>query len=88
MDLHDRQEAEASTLYTMLLTNIELYKRKLGSLEMTRELTEGMCGPDEFNEWDEKYIARKHLKLDIVEGLVSILLFNFFNLFEEIVEHS
>ena len=77
MDLYDRQEAEASTLYNMLLTNIKLYNRKLGSLEMTRELIEGMSGRDEFNGWDGMYIARRHLKLDIVEGPVSMLLFNF-----------
>ena len=77
MDLYGRQEAEASTLYNMLLTNIK-YNRKLGILEMTRELIEGMSGPDEFNEWDRMYI---------VEGLVSIHLFNFCYLFEEIFEH-
>ena len=67
MDLYDQQEAEASTLFNMILVNIELYNRKLSSLEMTRHLIEGMTGPDEFNNWDEKYEARVAMKLDTVQ---------------------
>ena len=50
MDLYDQQEVEASMLFNMLLTNIELHNRKLSSLEITRDLIEGITGPDEFND--------------------------------------
>ena len=67
MDLYDQQEAEASTLFSMLLTNIELYNRKLSSLEMTRDLIEGMTRLDGFNDWDGKYEVRMHMRLDTVQ---------------------
>ena len=67
MDLYDQQEAEVSMLFNMLLMNIELYNRKLSSLEMTRDLIEGMTGPDELNNWDGKYEARMHMRLDTVQ---------------------
>ena len=75
MDLYDQQEAEASTLSNMLLMNIELYNRKLSSLEMTRDLIEGMTGPDEFYDCDGKYEGRMHMRLDTVQQLVSIYIY-------------
>ena len=64
MELYDHEEAETSTLYNMLLTNLELYNRKLLTLERTRDVIEGMTGAEDFNKWDGMYMARKVLKLE------------------------
>ena len=37
MHLYDCQEAEASTLYNMICTNLELYNRKLATLQNTQD---------------------------------------------------
>ena len=51
-------------------------------------MIENISNPDEFNEWDEMYAARKVIKLDILEPHVSIIdIFNIWYLFEYIVEH-
>ena len=88
MQLYDCQEAKASTLYNMICPNLELYNRKLSTLQSTREMIENISNPDEFNEWDEMYAARKMLKLDILEPHVSIIdIFNICYLFEYIIKH-
>ena len=71
MHLYDCQEAEASTLYNMICTNLELYNRKLATLQNTREIN--ISNSDEFNEWDGMYTARKMLDLNIIEPHVSII---------------
>ena len=73
MHLYDHQEAEASTLYDMICTNLELYNRKLTTLQNTREMIENISNSDEFNEWDGMYTARKMLDLNIIEPHVSII---------------
>ena len=55
------------------MTNLELYNRKLETLEQTRDLIEQMTPVDEFNEWDALYTAQKELKLDVVDQRVSII---------------
>ena len=60
----------------------------MSTLQSTREMIENISSPDEFNEWDEMYAARKMIKLDILEPHVSIIdTFNICYLFEYIVEH-
>ena len=73
MELYDHQEAEASTLYNMFCTNLELYNRKLSTLQSTRDMIEDISKPAEFNKWDCMYTIRKALKLDIIELQVSII---------------
>ena len=88
MELNECQKAEGSTLYNMLCTNLELYSRKLSTLQSTRGMIEDISKPDEFNEWDGMYMIRKALKLDIIKPQVSIIdRFHFCHLFEDIVEH-
>ena len=57
MHLYDHQEAEASTLYNMICTNLELYNQKLATLQNTREMIENISNSDEFNEWDGIYVV-------------------------------
>ena len=71
--IYSCEEAEASTIYNLLMTNLELYNRKLKTLEKTKDLIEQMTPADEFNEWDCLYIAQKELKLDVVDQGVSII---------------
>ena len=73
MHLYDHQETEASTLYNMICTNLELYNRKLATLQNTREMIENISNSDESNEWDGMYTARKMLDLNIIEPHVSII---------------
>ena len=73
MHLCEHQEAEASTLYDMICTNLELYIQKLTTLQNTREMIENISNSDEFNEWDGMYKARKMLDLNIIEPHVSII---------------
>ena len=73
MHLYDHQEAEASTLYNMICTNLELYNQKLATLQNTREMIENISNSDEFNEWDGIYTARKMLHLNIIEPHASII---------------
>ena len=73
MHLYQHQEAEASTLYDMICTNLELYNRKLTTLQNTQEMIENISNSDEFNEWDGMYTARKMLDLNIIEPHVSII---------------
>ena len=67
--VYDMREAEVSVLFNMIIDHVELYNRKLGSLSNTREILEGMMNIDEFNEWDKQYMARKKLKVDIVDDM-------------------
>ena len=77
IELYEHEEAEASALFNLILGNIELYNRKLSSLDLTRHLIEGMTGSDEFSEWDSKFKARVPMKLDTLkERPVSIFFFN------------
>ena len=69
MHLYDPQEAEASTLFNMICTNLELYNQKLATLQNTREMIENISNSDEFNEWDGMYTARKMLDLNIIEPM-------------------
>ena len=73
MHLYECQEAEASTLYDMICTNLELYNQKLTTLQNTREMIENISNSDEFNEWDGMYTARKMLDLNIIEPHVGII---------------
>ena len=73
MHLYGHQEAEASTLYNMICTNLELYNQKLATLQNTREMIENISNSDEFNEWDGMSTARKMLDLNIIEPHVSII---------------
>ena len=71
--IYSCEEAEASTIYNLLMMNLELYNQKLKTLEKTRDLIEQMTPADEFNEWDGMYTARKMLDLNIIEPHVSII---------------
>ena len=59
----------------MLCTNLELFNRKLTTLERTSDMIKGMSEAVEFNEWDSMYAVRKSLKLNVIESHVSIILF-------------
>ena len=72
MSVYDQQEAETSDLYNIICANIELYNRKITTLNMTRDIIQDFTGPDEFNEWDIKFQARILLMIDTVQMLVSI----------------
>ena len=78
MSVYDQQEAEASDLYNAICANIELYNRKITTLNMTRDIIQDFTGPDEFIEWDMKFQARIPLTIDTVQILVSIFPFFFF----------
>ena len=73
--IYSCEEAEASTIYNLLMTNLELYNQKLKTLEKTRDLIEQVTPVDEFNEWDCLYVTHKELKLDVVDQRVSIIHF-------------
>ena len=95
MELYNHQEAEASALYKMLCTNLELYNRKLTTLERTRDIIKGMSEVVEFYEWDSMYVARKALKLNVIKLHISIILFwqilNFviyLKILSNIIKHS
>ena len=80
MSVYDQQEAEASDLYNAICANIELYNRKITTLNMTRDIIQDFTGPNEFIEWDMKFQARIPLTIDTVQILVSISsLFSFLN---------
>ena len=65
--MYDKGEAEASVVFNMIMDHVELYNRKIDSLSDTREILEGMMNMDVFNEWDYQYLARKKLKVSIVD---------------------
>ena len=60
--------------------NLELYTRKLKTLQQTRDLLEQITPSDEFNGWDLQYVAQKELTLSVEDPQVSIILFSFLNL--------
>ena len=72
MSVYDWQEAEASDLYNAICANIELYNRKITTLNMTKDIIRDFTGPDEFIEWDMKFQARIPLTIDTVKIPVSI----------------
>ena len=72
MSVYDQQEAEASDLYNTICANVELYNRKITTLNMTRDIIQDFIGPDEFIEWDMKFQARIPLMIGTVQILVSI----------------
>ena len=65
--MYDKGEAEASIMFNMIMDHIKLYNGKMDSLSDMREILEGMMNTDAFNEWDNQYMARKKLKLSIVD---------------------
>ena len=65
--MYDKGEAEASIMFNMIMDHVELYNRKMDSLNDTREILEGMMNMDAFNEWDNQYVARKKLKVRSVD---------------------
>ena len=77
-DIYAREEAEASTIFNMLRMNLELYNRKLKTLQQTRDLLEQITPSNEFNDWDLQYVAWKELTLSVEDAQVSIILFFFF----------
>ena len=77
-DIYAREEAEASTIFNMLRTNLEIYNRKLKTLQQTRDLLEQITPSNEFNDWDLQYVAQKELTLSVEDVQVSIILFFFF----------
>ena len=77
-DIYAREEAEASMIFNMLRTNLELYNRKLKTLQQTRDLLEQITPSNEFNDWDLQYVAQKELTLSVEDVQVSIILFFFF----------
>ena len=80
MSVYDQQEAEASDLYNTICANIELYNRKITTLNMTRDIIQDFIVPDEFIEWDMKFQARVLLTIDTVQIPVSIFSpFSFLN---------
>ena len=72
MNVYDQQEAEASDLYNAICANIELYNKKITTLNITRDIIQKFTGVDEFIEWDMKFQARIPLKIDTVQIPVSI----------------
>ena len=72
MNVYDQQEVEASDLYKVICANIELYNKKITTLNMTRDIIQDFTGVDEFIEWDMKFKARILLKIDTVQITVSI----------------
>ena len=72
-DIYAREEAEASTILNMLRTNLELYNRKLKTLQQTRDLLEQITPSNEFNDWDLQYVAQKELTLSVEDAQVSII---------------
>ena len=77
MNVYDQQGVEASDLYNIICANIELYNKKITTLNMTRDIIQDFMGADEFIEWDMKFQARIPLKIDTVQIMVSIF-FPFF----------
>ena len=77
-DIDAREEAEASTIFNMLRTNLELYTQKLKTLQQTRDLLEQITPSNEFNDWDLQYVAQKELTLSVEDVQVNIILFFFF----------
>ena len=77
-DIYAREEAEASTIFNMLRTNLVLYNQKLKTLQQTRDLLEQITPSNEFNDWDLQYVAQKELTLSVEDVQVSIILFFFF----------
>ena len=77
-DIYAREEAEASVIFNMLRMNLELYNRKLKTLQQTRDLLEQITPSNEFNDWDLQYVAWKELTLSVEDTQVSIILFFFF----------
>ena len=77
MNVYDQQEVEASDLYNVICANIELYNKKITTLNMTRDIMQDFTGADEFIERDMKFQARIPLKIDTVQITVSIF-FPFF----------
>ena len=65
-------------IFNMLRMNLELYNRKLKTLQQTRDLLEQITPRDEFNDWDLQYVAWKELTLSVADVQVSIILFFFF----------
>ena len=65
--MYDKGEAEASVMFNMIMDHVELYNRKIDSLSDMREILERMMITDAFNEWDNQYVARKKLKVSIVD---------------------
>ena len=59
--------------------NLELYNRKLKTLQQTRDLLEQVTPSDEFNDWDLQYVSQKELTLSAEDPQVSIILFSFLN---------
>ena len=74
-DIYAREEAEASMIFNMLRMNLELYNRKLKTLQQTRDLLEQITPSNEFNDWDLQYVAQKELTLSVEDEQVSIILF-------------
>ena len=72
MNVYDQQEVEASDLYNVICANIELYNKKITTLNMTRDIIQDFTGADEFIKWDMKFQARTLLKIDTVQIMVSI----------------
>ena len=54
-------------MFNMIMDHVELYNRKIDSLSDMREILERMMNADAFNEWDNQYVARKKLKVSIVD---------------------
>ena len=77
-DIYAREEAEASTIFNMLRMNLELYNRKLKTLQQTRDLLEQITPSNEFNDWDLQYVVWKELTLSVEDAQVSIILFFLF----------
>ena len=77
MNVYDQQEVEASDLYNIICAHIELYNKKITTLNMTRDIIQDFMGADKFIKWDMKFQARILLKIDTVQIPVSIF-FPFF----------
>ena len=88
-NIYAREEAEASMIFNMLRMNLELYNRKLKTLQQIRDLLEQITPSDEFNGWDLQCVAWKELTLTAEDPQVSIILFSFlnFNLISIIYEY-
>ena len=75
MNVYDQQEVEASDLYNVICANIELYNKRVTTLNMTRDIIQDFMGADEFIEWDMKFQARIPLKIDTVSIFFPFFLF-------------
>ena len=89
-EIYAKQDEEASSLFKITTSSMNLYKNKIQTMDKTRQLIRYKMGEEVFELWDGQFVARKPMQLwELDINTVSIVIFlDFFKIMHQTLLNS